>query len=118
MLRPLLRMLLLLLPALLLIGGSWAAAAATPSTSTNQRQRRGLDLSSVHHLIPDQRLKSGLFPLHYELDLHPMLEDNSFSGVVRIDLYVVSATRDTIELHAHYDLTIKLEDISLREKNG
>lgn len=94
-------MLLLLLPLL-------DARQAVPSA----RQRRGLELSSVHQLISDQRLGAGVQPTFYNLSLVPRLEESTFTGRVGISLLAVSAL-DALELHAHQDLVIRTEDISL-----
>lgn len=99
-----LALMLLLLPPL---------AAARQATSL--RQRRGLELSSVHQLIGDQRINgidADVVPTFYNVSLVPRLEDSTFSGSVGIGL-MVKSQRDTIELHAHPDLIIRMEDISL-----
>lgn len=96
-----------LMPLLLLATVGWRSSAVA------DRHRRGLELSSVHHIISDTRLAEGIVPIKYSLMLAPVIEESSFSGMVEIVLNVTQE-RSTIELHAHYDLVIKLSDITVR----
>lgn len=98
-----------LMPLLLLL-----AAVCRTNIAVAVRQRRGLELSSVHHLIGDRRLTEGIQPTAYSVKLHPVLEDSVFSGVVQINL-TVTKEQSTIEVHSHYDMVIKVGDIAVRE---
>lgn len=77
------------------------------------RQRRGVDVwSSGPQLIGDQRLGSIVQPTFYNLSLVPCLEQMTFTGRVGISL-LARKSRDWFDLHAHPDLMIQAEDISL-----
>lgn len=99
----LMRLLLLLLATV-----GWRSGAVA------DRHRRGLELSSVHHIISDTRLADGIVPIKYVVKLFPVMEESVFSGTVQIG-FNVTQEQSTIELHAHYDLVIKAGDVVVRE---
>ncbi|XP_055848207.1 aminopeptidase N [Episyrphus balteatus] len=78
------------------------------------RQKRSIDLSASHALIPDARLSKDVIPTSYILNLRPNFEESNFAGDIRMNL---SWNEDTkkISLHAHYDLNIYEKDIKLRK---
>lgn len=78
------------------------------------RDRRSIDLSAAHALIPDTKLPTAVVPNCYTLELRPDFEDNSFSGKVIINVTFVEDASEIL-LHAHSDLEIQQNAVTVRE---
>lgn len=82
---------------LLLVSLSLSFAAQLP----NQSAAKDAPIATNGQLFPwtSMRLPKTVFPVHYDLSIHPNLTTLDFSGVVRIQLDVREDTR-TVVLHA------------------
>lgn len=79
----------------------------------SQMVRRSIDLSLTNQLMSETRLLKDIVPHSYVLDLRPNILDSSFHGKVTINVTVQEKT-DRITLHAHQELTIETQDISVQ----
>lgn len=80
--------------------------------SIDLRQRRSIDLSASHALIPDARLPKDVIPTNYIINIRPNMEEGSFTGNIKMNLSWNDDTRK-ISLHAHFELNI--EDVKIRK---
>ncbi|XP_021693431.1 glutamyl aminopeptidase isoform X3 [Aedes aegypti] len=86
----------------------------TPSMDTSPAPTTTTTMATTTEapLPPDYyRLPNDVIPLHYDLWLHPNLDEGTFTGRVSIDVSVVSTTR-TIVLHSN-GLTITNPSLKL-----
>ncbi|EAT41120.1 AAEL007204-PA [Aedes aegypti] len=77
-----------------------------PTTTTTMATTTEAPLPPDHYRLPND-----VIPLHYDLWLHPNLDEGTFTGRVSIDVSVVSTTR-TIVLHSN-GLTITNPSLKL-----
>lgn len=82
----------------------------------DQKYKRSIDLSASHSLIPDARLSKDVIPTSYILDIRPNMIDDTFTGIIKMNLSWNDDTKK-ISLHAHHDLNIEEKDIILRKIN-
>ncbi|XP_055377677.1 aminopeptidase N [Condylostylus longicornis] len=78
------------------------------------RQKRSIDLSASHALIPDARLSKDVIPTSYVVNIRPNLDDGTFMGDIKMNLSWNDETKK-ISLHAHFDLEINEKDIKIRK---
>uniref|UniRef100_A0A1A9VNN8 Aminopeptidase n=1 Tax=Glossina austeni TaxID=7395 RepID=A0A1A9VNN8_GLOAU len=74
--------------------------------------KRSVDLSASHALISDVRLSTEVVPTGYEIHLHPIMEKDSFTGTIKINISWSQAIKK-ISLHAHYDLNLNERTLTL-----
>lgn len=82
------------------------------SCEINARKARSIDLSAAHSLISDSKLPGEVVPNNYTLDLRPNIDDNTFTGKVKIILTWQEPTNQ-ITLHASHDLEILTSDVKI-----
>lgn len=82
------------------------------SCEESLRKSRSIDLSAAHSLISDSKLPGEVVPKNYTLDLRPNIDDNTFTGKVKIVLTWQEPTNQ-ITLHASHDLEILTSDVKI-----
>lgn len=77
------------------------------------RLPRSIDLSAAHSLISDSKLPGEVKPNNYTLDLRTNIDENTFSGKVKIVVTFHEPTNQ-ITLHASHDLEILSSDVTIQ----
>ncbi|KRG00711.1 aminopeptidase N [Drosophila mojavensis] len=78
--------------------------------------KRSIDPSASYPLITDDRLPKDVIPQSYDIYLEPKIEENTFSGNIKMNLTWKSDSKK-ISIHAHFNLDINDKKIVLRKIN-
>uniref|UniRef100_A0A1A9WGS8 Aminopeptidase n=1 Tax=Glossina brevipalpis TaxID=37001 RepID=A0A1A9WGS8_9MUSC len=89
------------------------AVAIAASKTIN---KRSVDLSATRALISDVRLPTEVVPTGYDIHLYPIIEKDSFTGTVHINISWSQPIKK-ISLHAHYDLNLNERTLNLLKIN-
>ncbi|XP_023169750.2 aminopeptidase N isoform X2 [Drosophila hydei] len=83
---------------------------------TSHVVKRSIDPSASYPLITDDRLPKDVIPQSYDIYLEPNVEENIFSGHIKMNLTWKSDSKK-ISIHAHFNLDINDRKIVLRKIN-